>query len=205
MGISFPHSPAIVGAVDSNIFVLGTLTNKKLQHFIKCSQELSSLWLLETVGKWVLSPDISLFHRLGNEIPIRLKIARLKKRVEDFWFIFQKEPQSQTRLIWVVFSPSSTSKKMWIAVLSEAPAATRRAETKTSEFALGCGFNSTSCAHPPQCDALKAEQLMGLWRRLDASVGDFVSLKSRTKYPPSSSTAADGSDKPERGSTWEER
>lgn len=120
MGISFPHSPAIVSTVNRKIFVLGKLMTlwfvwfcqeKKLEHFIKRSQELSSLWLLEMVGKEVLSPDISLFHRLGNEIPIRLKIARLKKRVEAFWFIFQKEPQSQTRLSWVVFSPFSSCQR----------------------------------------------------------------------------------------------
>lgn len=74
-----------------------------LNHGVNSSQQFSWLciWLLGILGKWVLWYHVSLFHRLGNEIPIRLKIDGLK----TIWgfltpqFIFSRmnsREQSQT-------------------------------------------------------------------------------------------------------------
>lgn len=94
---------------------------KKPKHGVKCSQQFSCLclWLLGTLGKWVLSHHVSLFHRLGNEIPIRLKIDGLK----TIWgfltprFIFSRMnslEQSQTLFLvkgnvicWFIWSTCS--------------------------------------------------------------------------------------------------
>lgn len=76
---------------------------KKAKRGVKCSQQFSCIcpWLLGTLGRWVLSHQVFLFHRLGNENPIRLKIGRLKT-IWGFltpWFIFSRMnslEQSQT-------------------------------------------------------------------------------------------------------------